>query len=205
MSPKRWECGPLAIVTALICLSAGNAQVQDDDPYTELRRCAILTNANQRLACYDGVLIPAAAESAGVEVDQVPAAVEPVAPVAPAVEPTPSPNAPPRAQPEPDPAPAIAAVPPNPAASTDDASEFGLRAERVEPDEITVTVVEVSQDLLGKHIFKTEDGQIWMQTDNRKVRFRDMPFDARIRGGSMGSYFLQSVGGGAALRVKRAR
>jgi len=128
------------------------------------------------------------------ELARRPAAVAPV-------QPAPEPGSPPARPVTPTPT-AVAAADPAPA---EDTSRFGLKEEPLEPEAIKVVVVDVSQDLLGKHIFKTEDGQIWMQTENRKARFRSVPFEARIRGGSLGSYFLQPVTGGPSVRVKRAR
>jgi hypothetical protein len=82
---------------------------------------------------------------------------------------------------------------------------FGLKEEDppVVEESIDVTVTSVSENLQGKMIFRTEDGQTWVQVDQRKGRFPGVPFDAEIRPATMGSYFVQAAGGRVSIRVRR--
>ena len=94
---------------------------------------------------------------------------------------------------------------------TDDASltneNFGLKEQRPpkEVNTIQVTVTYVRKNLSNKFIFETEDGQVWLQTDQRKVRYGDMPFKAEIRPASMGSFYLKPDSGGVSVRVRREK
>jgi hypothetical protein len=49
----------------------------------------------------------------------------------------------------------------------------------------------------------TDDGDVWVQTDGRRVVVPDVPFDAEIRPGALGSRFLAPRAGGRAVRVRR--
>jgi len=95
--------------------------------------------------------------------------------------------------------------------SADDASptneNFGLKEQRLpkETNTIQVTVTSVRKNLSNKWVFETADGQVWLQTDQRTVRYGDMPFDAEIRPASMGSFFLKPDSGGASVRVRREK
>ncbi len=94
---------------------------------------------------------------------------------------------------------------------TDDASltneNFGLKEQRppTEVNTIQVTVTSVRKNLSNKFIFETEDGQVWLQTDQRKVRYGNTPFKAEIRPASMGSFFLKPDSGGVSVRVRREK
>ncbi len=94
---------------------------------------------------------------------------------------------------------------------TDDASlateNYGLKEQRPpqEANTIQVTVTSVRKNLNNKFVFETEDGQVWLQTDQRKVRYGDMPFKAEIRPASMGSFYLKPDSGGVSVRVRREK
>ncbi|MEX2126149.1 MAG: hypothetical protein WD795_19820 [Woeseia sp.] len=68
---------------------------------------------------------------------------------------------------------------------------------------IEVVVVEVGKNVYKKLVYTTEDGQVWQQSDQRSPRYRDLPFRAEIRRAAAGSFFLQPVYGGIAVRVQR--
>ena len=89
-----------------------------------------------------------------------------------------------------------------------EAQQFGLSEVQKQPeslDSIKVVVVSVDSNAYGKLIFTTESGQVWRQTDQNRRRYRQIPFDAEIRKGSVGSFFLAPQSGGAAVRVKRSK
>lgn len=85
-------------------------------------------------------------------------------------------------------------------------AEFGLdesREHSESPESIRVTVIDIEESAYGKLRYVTEDGQIWQQIDQRAPRYDDLPFPAEIRTAAAGSYFLQPVTGGIAVRVQR--
>ncbi len=94
---------------------------------------------------------------------------------------------------------------------TDDASlateKYGLKDQRPpqETNTIHVIVASVRKNLSNKFVFETEDGQVWLQTDQRTVRYENAPFRAEIRPASMGSFFLKPDSGGASVRVRREK
>ena len=93
-------------------------------------------------------------------------------------------------------------------AGTSEIQQFGLSEVQKQPeslDSIHVVVVSVDNNAYGKLIFTTESGQVWRQTDQNRRRYRQIPFDAEIRKGAVGSFFLTPLSGGAAVRVKRSK
>lgn len=84
---------------------------------------------------------------------------------------------------------------------------YGLKEQRAprEANTIQVTVTSVRKNLGNRLIFETEDGHIWLQTDQRSVRYEDTPFTAEIRPASMNSFFLKPDSGGVSVRVRRKK
>lgn len=86
--------------------------------------------------------------------------------------------------------------------------QFGLGKAQKNPNPLTsidVTVVAVSKSAYGKLVFTTGSGQVWQQTDHGSPRYRQIPFEATLRKGASGSYFIQPQTGGVAVRVKRIK
>ena len=79
------------------------------------------------------------------------------------------------------------------------------RQERNEPDEVGVLITSWRTSPLGKLVFTTEDGQVWRQSDSNRLFPRSEQFNATIKKGMMGSYFLKIEGIRRAIRVKRVR
>ncbi len=150
-----------------------NVQAQQVDTNEELRRCALIDDEIERYRCYDRVLRPGESNA--------PPATTPTTP-APATTP----------------APVIA-----PAETERD--RFGVKERRpTEPDSIDVVIVKLGESLLGRMLYYTEDGQIWQQTDNKKTPiYRKTPFAARIKRGTMDSFFVKPEYGGFSVRVHR--
>lgn len=73
----------------------------------------------------------------------------------------------------------------------------------VSTGEISVTVVRMQKDGSGVHYFQTSDGQVWKQQNSGRWS-STTPFEAIIKEGTMGSYFLVNEGG-KSTRVKRVR
>jgi hypothetical protein len=86
------------------------------------------------------------------------------------------------------------------------AAEFGFDESQKpppSPESIRVTVVAVEENAYGKLRYVTEGGQVWQQNDQRTPRYPDVPFPAEIRTAAAGSFFLQPLDGGIAVRVQR--
>lgn len=84
--------------------------------------------------------------------------------------------------------------------------QFGLTEEQKNPDPVTsidVVVVKLSKTAYGNLIYTTDSGQVWMQTDQKSVRYQQLPVEMTIRDGASGSHFIQPQSGGVAVRVKR--
>lgn len=83
---------------------------------------------------------------------------------------------------------------------------FGKTGEKepeVSADQVSVTVVRVSRSGTGIHYFYTEDGAVWKQSTAGRWGV-SAPFEAEIKTGVMGSYFL-AVKDGKSVRVKRVK
>ncbi|MEE8258407.1 MAG: hypothetical protein V3R20_01805 [Sphingomonadales bacterium] len=152
-----------------------NVQAQQADTNEELRRCALIDEEIARYRCYDRVLRPGESNA--------PATSAPT---------TPAPAA--------TPAPVIA-----PAETERD--RFGVKERRPsEPGFIDVVIVKLGESLLGRMLYYTEDGQVWQQTDNKKTPiYRKTPFAARIKRGTMDSFFVKPDYGGFSVRVHRKK
>jgi hypothetical protein len=70
-------------------------------------------------------------------------------------------------------------------------------------DQMSVTIVRSKKDGKGFHYFQTSDGQVWKQ-QNATSWSLSVPFDAVIKAGVFGSFFLENEGG-KSTRVKRVR
>lgn len=94
---------------------------------------------------------------------------------------------------------------------TDDApvaaENYGLKEPQPpqEANTLQVIVTSVRKNLSNRFVFETEDDQVWLQTDQRTVRYEETPFKAEIRPASMGSFFLKPDSGGASIRVRREK
>ena len=82
---------------------------------------------------------------------------------------------------------------------------FGIKEEQsnVSVDQLTVTIVRVSKSATGIHYFYTADGAAWKQSNGRKWSVK-APFEAEIKSGMLGSFFL-AIEGGKSTRVKRVK
>ncbi len=150
--------------------------------------CTAIDDDAQRLACYDRALRGTAP----------PAATPPLsAPPAAAAEPAAPPAAADRRERRvrESAAPAPQAAPAAPSAG------------RADDEEIIPIVVVGLRALPGRETtFTTRDGSIWVQTDSQRiVGLPDTPFDAEIKRGAMGSYFLVAKDRPRAVRVRPVR
>ena len=143
-----------------------------------LRQCAQEDDITARYQCYDMVLRSEAGDPNTPPIDLPPQNEPQIAP--PASAPTAS-------------------------RTTRPQSEFGLPEPRREPESITVSIVDLDITPLGRAVFTTADGQIWVQQDTQRPFRRNTPFDANIRKATMGGYFIKPVKGGYSLRASRAQ
>ena len=165
--------------------------------------CTAITDDAERLACYDRALRgapPAAATpsaaappAAAPTQNNVPAATAPAAAAASA----PAAAAPITTQPE-------RAVRESTAPAAPAAPVAG--ATSAEPQIIPLVIVDW-RALPGREAnFTAADGTIWVQTDSQRLSgMPDAPFDAELKPGAMGSYFLVPKEKGRAIRVRAAK
>jgi hypothetical protein len=181
------------LLAALTALPAQLARAQGAVP------CTAVTNDAERLACYDralrGAPPPAAAPAPAAQAParSAPPAAAPAAPSTAVVEPRRERRIRESAAPT---APAPRAAPAAPAAGRDDDAE-----------EIIPIVVVGLRALPGRETtFTAEDGTSWVQTDSQRlVGLPETPFDAEIKPGAMGSYFLVAKDRARAIRVRPLR
>lgn len=82
---------------------------------------------------------------------------------------------------------------------------FGAKDKKTEVaiDSLNVTVVRIEQDARGLRYFFTDGGQVWKQ-QNPGGYPSTVPFEAEVKSGMMGSFFLVNEGG-RGIRVKRVK
>jgi len=167
-------------------LMAAGAHAENEDA---IAQCARIASPGERILCLENALRGETAAPANDE-NPVPGA-ESVQDVAPTAEQT---------------MPAEEKIEVAADARETEVEQFGLAEEEKNPDPVTsvdVVVVKLSKTAYGKQIYTTDNGQVWMQTDKKSVRYRQLPIDMTIRDGASGSYFIQPRSGGVAVRVKR--
>jgi hypothetical protein len=181
-----------ALLAALIVAPLQSATAQGAVP------CTAIADDAERLACYDRALrgpapaappaaTPAPGSQAAPRSDAPAAAATPVAPAEPRRE---------RRVRE-------SAAPPAPAAP-----RAPVAGRNGDADEEIIPIVIVSTRALpGRETtFTAQDGTSWVQTDSQRITgLPDTPFDAEIKPGSMGSYFLIAKDRQRAIRVRPVR
>jgi hypothetical protein len=157
---------------ALLAVALPAAAIDD----AAVQRCRVMTDAAQRLACYDG--LPLAAPST----PRAPVAAPPAAAAA---------------------APAPAAAPA--AASPSLLSRFGFE-NRAQPDELPIVESYIPGRFEGwgpKSAIALANGQVWQVIDDSaRTAYRENP-KVTLRRGSMGSFFLDIEGVNPSPRVRR--
>lgn len=184
-----------AFSLVLICQlipAVGTASAQTPAATASLKEflaCRSIEKRKARYRCYDALErgdAPAAAMPAPAAMP--PAAVSPTAAAAAA-------STPPAAGP---------AVPDEAMASRD----FGLperRKEKKGTEAISVEIVSVKRNAYGYWIFRTSDGQVWRQVDNKRARFRQQSFLAEIRKAPITGYLIVPEGMKLKMRVRRIK
>jgi hypothetical protein len=82
---------------------------------------------------------------------------------------------------------------------------FGVKQKAPESsiDQLGVTIVRVQKDVNGILYFHTADDHVWKQQNSSNYPSK-VPFEAEIKSGMLGSFFLVTKGRGA-IRVKRVK
>jgi hypothetical protein len=173
------------LLTALTAVPSHSATAQGAVP------CTAIEDDAERLACYDRAL-----RAAPPPATQAPSRSSPPTTAAPS--PAASPSA---AQARSErrvresAAPTAPAAPAAPVAGGDDDGQI-----------IPIVVVSL-RALPGRETtFTTNDGTSWVQTDSQRlVGLPETPFEAEIKPGAIGSYFLVAEGRARAIRVRPLR
>jgi hypothetical protein len=177
---------------AALCgaLLLGALAVMSEQSATAQGPCTAIADDAERLACYDRALRAAPP---------------------PAATPPPATEAPPRDAP-----PAVTATPPRSERRIRESTAPTARAAPAAPSAggnaaeaqqvIPIVVVNI-RALPGRETtFTAEDGTSWRQTDSQRiVGLPDTPFEAEIKPGAMGSYFLVAKDRARAIRVRPIR
>jgi hypothetical protein len=90
---------------------------------------------------------------------------------------------------------AAAAPAPSAAAAAPEATASEAASRR------TIVVKELRLRTPSSAVFITDSGQVWEQTGSGRGRYPEVPFEATIEEGSLGSTFLVSPAGGPRIRV----
>lgn len=80
---------------------------------------------------------------------------------------------------------------------------FGIRKKEsdISVDQLSVTIVDIQKASNGIYFFHTADGSVWKQSSKGSWNL-PVPFEAEIKSGMLGSYFLVAETG-KSTRVKR--
>lgn len=163
------------ISAVLILLTAGTGALADELG-DRVRECGAIENDAARLACYDGLVIAAASA----------APVPPAAPVAPVVAEAASP-------------------PPAPASLGAETLRHKDRAAKAEEEiGVSATVTRCGENADGRYVFYFSNGQVWKQSKNDRVHFRDCNFNVTITKDYFG-YKMQQDGEKRRIRIKRLK
>jgi len=71
-------------------------------------------------------------------------------------------------------------------------------------DRVIVSIERIQKETNGFRYFYTSDGQVWKQKNMERWNSKP-PFEAEIKSGILGSFFLVAVGTSHSVRVKRVR
>jgi hypothetical protein len=207
----------------LLIWTASVATVFAQTASDPLDACAGLKEDSARLACFDRQMAlkhatPAAAPQAGAAQPQAggaqPSGTPPPSPRAPAVAPSAQPGSAPSAQPAPapsaQPGSALSVQPapaPSPQPSVSEPSGQSANIEtmpntRTRPQPITATIAQFVALPNGDIAFRLDNGQLWLQTDERSYLNARVKDHITITRSALGAFFL-TTSGGLHIRVKR--
>ncbi len=179
------------------------AQGASADLNADLRRCALILDSIERLACYDGLSKRAAAAATAPVAAPVAAPVGAANAAVPAAPPPPS-AAPP---PEPSAAAANAANTANAANGAAGSDDFGLEEQRAAETKLIRSRIDGTFDgWSGKTEFALENGQVWRQSGGGKLVAKEIERpEVEIKRGFMGVYYLKIDGYNPTVKVRRIK
>jgi hypothetical protein len=191
--------GPATAVILVLFSQGASADLSAD-----LRRCALILDSIERLACYDG-LSKRAAAAVTAPVAAPAAAPVSAAATAPAATAAAAQGAPP---------PVAPAVPPaepppetSPAAADADSEDFGLEEQRAAETKLIRSRIDgIFDGWSGKTEFTLENGQVWRQAAGGKLVARESENpEVEIKRGFMGVYYLKVDGYNPTVKVRRIK
>lgn len=173
------------------------------DLSADLRRCALILDSIERLACYDG-LSKRAAAAVTAPVAAPAAAPVSAAATAPAATAAAAQGAPPPV------APAVPPAEPPPetsAAAAADSEDFGLEEQRAAETKLIRSRIDgIFDGWSGKTEFTLENGQVWRQAAGGKLVARESENpEVEIKRGFMGVYYLKVDGYNPTVKVRRIK
>ena len=98
---------------------------------------------------------------------------------------------------------AVATAPEAQPAAAPEPESLPVAGKGVSENKLDVTIVRLKKGNGGIYFFQTSEGQVWKQQSARSWNLK-APFEAKIKKGVMGSFFLVHDGG-KSTRVKRVR
>jgi len=176
------------IVVISLCRVAAAADAVD---------CRSIEDNAERLACYDGLSSPPA---------PIPAPPPPpeAIPVAPPAE-SPAPQQTQRSAPQPIAEPEVAPAASAPVVLDDSVGKESV-ADGKDKEKVLIAghVTSCREDNSGKYRFYFDNGQIWLQKDNKRVPWRECDFDVTLEKDFFG-YKMLPVGEDKTIRISRIK
>ena len=172
---------------ALVLLAFMSAPLAADSEVDAVLECKSMQDNTARLACYDALNSPSLPEAT------IPA--EHAAPAAPAVPVEAEPAAP---------RPAAAQQPGEraPEALSDDIGRERLGPRKGEELLVRGRIISCRESLTSKYLFYFANGQVWRQTDNSRIRWKECDFEVTI---SKDFFDYKMVRDGEKKKVRIAR
>lgn len=174
----------------IIVVSLFAASLSCQTATTSLKRCAAIDDPVERLACYDKLAGCSPAETMkarGTAPEVVDPAADTVVPTAPAATPT------------------VPAVEPKPDVEAAFGLKHGQTPNKDRTDELKFKWARKKKDAHGKWVIILENGQVWRQTDTRRLIFENSEHWVIISRGFGGGFFLKEPGSKLRIRVKRVK
>jgi len=167
------------LITCLLAFAAV-AGVASADPEQEIEKCAAITNAAERLFCFDSLAARMKSPAATAQ-----RTVTPKSAGTPAASPTTRPA--PQAEQEND--------------------DFGLEMQQVREsaDQIQSRFDGSFTGWSGATVFRLENGQVWKQAESGRLSLKAERPMITIRRGWFGAYYLNVEGANKSIRVKRVK
>lgn len=177
---------------ALVLLTFISAPLAADSEVEALLKCKSMQDSAARLACYDSLSSPSSpqqsdpAEHAVPVVPDVPVEAPPATPEPAAVVPAASPQPDERA----------------PEILSDKVGRETLGPKKGEEVLVRGRIVSCREDLTSKYVFYFENGQVWRQKDNSRIRWKECEFEVTI---SKDFFGYKMVRDGEKKKVRIAR